>query len=165
MRIERDGDLYTASWSKDGENFTQIGDPVSLPGAASVQDIGLFVTAHSTGTSAVEFQDFSFDDDPVDPEEPGTGTPPQCAAQKSDDFDAASINTGRWTVVRTAPGRRSRSRTARRSCPSSRATSTRRSRARSATWASRHPPARGRSRPRSRSRSHGTGSTRVSSCT
>ncbi|KRD47598.1 hypothetical protein ASE27_04745 [Oerskovia sp. Root918] len=105
VRIERDGDLYTASWSKDGENFTQIGDPVSLPGAASVQDVGLFVTAHSSSTSAVEFQDFSFDDDPVDPTEPGTDTPPQCAAQKSDEFDAPSINTGRWTVVRTAPGK------------------------------------------------------------
>ncbi len=65
VRIVRDGDLYTASWSKDGENFTQIGEPQALPGAASVQDVGLFVTAHSTSaTSAVEFQDFVFDDDP-----------------------------------------------------------------------------------------------------
>lgn len=65
VRIQRDGDDYTAFWSSDGEEFTQIGDPVTLPGAASVQDVGLFVTAHhASETSEVEFTDFVFDDDP-----------------------------------------------------------------------------------------------------
>ncbi|MBD8080167.1 ThuA domain-containing protein [Cellulosimicrobium arenosum] len=104
VRVVRDGDLYTAYWSKDGENFTQIGEPESLPGAAAVQDVGMFVTAHSTtSTSAVEFQDFVFDDDPVDPEEPVEETPPQCLADSSDEFDGDEIDP-RWTVVRQAEG-------------------------------------------------------------
>jgi glucose/arabinose dehydrogenase/PKD repeat protein/type 1 glutamine amidotransferase len=73
MRLVRDGDLYTAYWSLDGEEFTQVGEPVTLPGAASVQDVGMFVTAHSTSaTSRVEFADFVFDDDPGEPGEPDT---------------------------------------------------------------------------------------------
>ncbi len=46
VRITRDGAAYTAFWSKDGVNFTQVGRPVTLPGAAKLQDIGLVVTAH-----------------------------------------------------------------------------------------------------------------------
>ncbi|WP_265521974.1 ThuA domain-containing protein [Oerskovia flava] len=104
VRIERDGDLYTASWSKDGTNFTQIGEPQALPGAASVQDVGLFVTAHhATATSAVEFQDFVFDDDPAGPGEPGGGEPPQCLAPRSDEFDGDEVDS-RWTVVREGDG-------------------------------------------------------------
>ncbi|MGW9419649.1 ThuA domain-containing protein [Cellulosimicrobium funkei] len=104
VRIVRDGDLYTASWSKDGENFTQIGEPQALPGAASVQDVGLFVTAHSTSaTSAVEFQDFAFDDDPQTGG-PGEETPPQCLADSSDEFDGDTLDP-RWTVVRQADGK------------------------------------------------------------
>ncbi|MCB7137993.1 ThuA domain-containing protein [Cellulosimicrobium marinum] len=104
VRIVRDGDLYTAYWSKDGENFTQIGEPQALPGAASVQDVGMFVTAHSsTARSAVEFQDFVFDDDPVTPEEPGDDVPPQCLAHSSDEFDGDELDA-RWTVVRQAEG-------------------------------------------------------------
>src|SRR5699024_1808303 len=65
VRLERNGDDYRAYWSTDGENFTPIGGPVQLPGAASVQDLGLFVTAHSgTQTSEVVFSDFVFEDDP-----------------------------------------------------------------------------------------------------
>ncbi|WP_454854975.1 Ig-like domain-containing protein [Promicromonospora soli] len=68
VRLVRDGDLYTAYRSSDGETFTQIGEPEALAGAADVQDVGLFVTAHSTSArSAVEFQDFVFTDEPDPP--------------------------------------------------------------------------------------------------
>ncbi|MEU4364424.1 ThuA domain-containing protein [Promicromonospora sp. NPDC023987] len=68
VRLVRDGDLYSAYWSSDGETFTQIGEPEELAGAADLQDVGLFVTAHSTtNRSAVEFQDFTFDDQPDPP--------------------------------------------------------------------------------------------------
>ncbi|MEE6286919.1 ThuA domain-containing protein, partial [Georgenia sp. MJ173] len=106
MRLERNGDDYTAFWSTDGENFTRIGAPVQLPGAASVQDIGLFVTAHhASATSEVEFADFVFDDDPADPDpdpEPGPG--PICATTMSDEFDGDDLNGQRWTTVRSADG-------------------------------------------------------------
>ena len=68
VRLVRDGDLYSAYWSADGETFTQIGEPEELAGAADLQDVGLFVTAHSTTKrSAVEFQDFTFADQPDPP--------------------------------------------------------------------------------------------------
>jgi hypothetical protein len=68
VRIVRDDDLYSAYWSSDGETFTQIGQPEALPGAADLQDVGLFVTAHSASNrSAVEFQDFTFADQPDPP--------------------------------------------------------------------------------------------------
>ncbi|GAB3161871.1 hypothetical protein GCM10027059_13090 [Myceligenerans halotolerans] len=102
VRLVRDGDQYSAYWSKDGENFTRIGEPETLPGAASVQDVGLFVTAHSTtATSAVEFAGFAFDDDPAGP---GDTDPPQCLAQDpSDEFDGEELDP-RWTVVRQGEG-------------------------------------------------------------
>ncbi|OLT45557.1 hypothetical protein BJF88_05965 [Cellulosimicrobium sp. CUA-896] len=165
VRIVRDGDLYTAFWSKDGATFTQIGEPQTLPGAAAVQDVGMFVTAHSTtATSAVEFQDFVFDDDPVAPEEPGDDVPPQCLAHASDEFDGDDSTPGGPRSARPR-ARRSRSRTATRSCRWSRATSTRPRPVRSATWDSRPRPAPGRSRRSSTCRSRGTGSTPVSSST
>ncbi|MEE6274635.1 ThuA domain-containing protein, partial [Georgenia sp. MJ206] len=109
-RIVRDGDEYTAFWSSNGTSFTQIGDPVTLPGAASVQDIGLFVTAHhATARSTVVFSDFVFDDDPSDPDpdpdpdpEPGPG--PVCTTTLSDDFDGDELDAQRWTTVRSAEG-------------------------------------------------------------
>ncbi|WP_152189228.1 ThuA domain-containing protein [Georgenia satyanarayanai] len=104
MRIVRDGDQYTAFHSTNGEDFAQIGQPVTLPGAASVQDLGLFVTAHhATATSEVVFSDFVFDDDPVVPDpdpdpEPGPG--PVCPVPMSDEFDGESLDAHRWTTVR-----------------------------------------------------------------
>src|SRR5690606_4987884 len=108
VRIERDGDDYTASWSRDGVTFTQVGAPVQLPGAASVQDIGLFVTAHhATARSEVVFSDFVFDDDPgseepEEPEEPSAG--PTCQTTMSDEFTGAELDASRWTTVRNAEG-------------------------------------------------------------
>ncbi|MEV1328560.1 ThuA domain-containing protein [Micromonospora costi] len=105
VRIVRDGDQYYGYWSKDGVTFTRVGDPVTLPGAVTPQDIGLAVTAHSaSATSEVEFSGFSLVDEVIhpgpDPEpEPGPG----CVVKGSDTFDGTALDTGRWTVVRNAP--------------------------------------------------------------
>ncbi|QGH70029.1 ThuA domain-containing protein [Pseudactinotalea sp. HY158] len=104
VRLERNGEDYQAYWSTDGETFAPIGGPVALPGAASVQDLGLFVTAHnSTETSEVVFSDFVFDDDPdfPDPEEPGPV--PVCDGPMSDEFGGSTLNAARWTTVRNDP--------------------------------------------------------------
>lgn len=104
VRLSRDGADYQAAWSRDGVTFTNIGGPVQLPGAASVQDIGLFVTAHSGNVSTVNFSDWTFDDDPTtEPEEPET--PPSCVGLRSDEFDGTAVDTSRWTTVRNATGR------------------------------------------------------------
>lgn len=108
VRITRDGDDYTAYWSKDGVTFTAVGDPVTLPGAASVQDIGMFVTAHSgTATSEVVFSDFDFDTEPPAPDpdpEPEPEVLPACLVTQSDEFDGDALNGKRWSVQRLADG-------------------------------------------------------------
>ncbi|RIJ70805.1 DUF1349 domain-containing protein, partial [Nakamurella silvestris] len=107
VRLERNGPDYTSYYSKNGVDFTKIGTSRTLPGAAAIQDIGMFVTSHKAGTpSEVEFQDFTFDDNPdfggvVDPIDP----PPSCVGLRSDEFDGTSVDTGRWTVVRNADGK------------------------------------------------------------
>lgn len=106
VRIMRDGDEYTAYWSSDGENFTQVGSPQTLPGAADVQDIGMVVTAHNSNeVSRAVFSDFELDLDPDDPGDPDPGPEPPgpiCPIQQSDEFDGAELNEKRWTTVRTA---------------------------------------------------------------
>jgi glucose/arabinose dehydrogenase/PKD repeat protein len=106
VRLVRDGDQYTAYWSKDGENFTAIGGPVSLPGATTFQDIGVAVTAHSTtARSEAVFRGFTLDDQAWQPEpDPDPEPGPGCVAQASDDFEGDGLNTARWTVVREADG-------------------------------------------------------------
>ncbi|WP_275005879.1 ThuA domain-containing protein [Promicromonospora iranensis] len=93
VRLVRDGDLYTAYRSSDGETFTQIGEPEALPGAADLQDVGLFVTAHSASNrSAVEFQDFAFDDQP-DPPQVEVTAAPRCTGPQARVVVSAT-NTG-----------------------------------------------------------------------
>jgi glucose/arabinose dehydrogenase/type 1 glutamine amidotransferase/regulation of enolase protein 1 (concanavalin A-like superfamily) len=108
VRIVRDGDQYTGYWSKDGETFTQVGDPVVLPGATAIQDIGLAVTAHSTtARSDVVFTDFAVVDGVPDPDpdpDPDPVPGPACNIGGSDVFDGDELNTTRWTVVREADG-------------------------------------------------------------
>lgn len=104
VRLARSGDRYFAYWSKDGETFTQVGDPVELPGATSTQDVGLFVTAHSsTATSEVQFDGWVFEDEwtPPSEEEPEPG--PSCLTSQSDEFDGDTLS-GRWTTQRAAEG-------------------------------------------------------------
>ena len=105
VRIVRDGNQYYGYWSKDGVTFTRVGDPVTLPGATTPQDIGLAVTAHSTSaTSEVEFTGFSLVDEVIHPTpEPEPEPGPSCAIAGSDPFDGDTLNTTRWTVVRHAP--------------------------------------------------------------
>ncbi|AYY14126.1 DUF1349 domain-containing protein [Actinobacteria bacterium YIM 96077] len=108
VRIFRDGDEYTAYWSTDGENFTQVGEPQVLPGADDVQDIGIAVTAHNaTETSRAEFSEFELDLDPEDPGDPEPDPDPDypgpvCRMQQSDEFDGDALHAKRWTAVRTA---------------------------------------------------------------
>jgi glucose/arabinose dehydrogenase/PKD repeat protein len=106
VRLVRDGDSYTAYWSKDGVNFTAVGDPVPLPNGASAQDIGLVVTAHNAAaTSEVAFSGFTLDDQAWSPNpDPGPEPGPGCAIQGSDVFDGDTLNTTRWTDVRNADG-------------------------------------------------------------
>jgi cytochrome c len=112
VRIMRDGDEYTGYWSTDGEQFTQIGSPQTLPGAGEFQDIGIVVTAHdANATSRAEFSDFELD---LDPEDPGDPDPegPECSPDDpeggvrapSDEFDDDELDGCRWTTYRTASG-------------------------------------------------------------
>jgi glucose/arabinose dehydrogenase/PKD repeat protein/regulation of enolase protein 1 (concanavalin A-like superfamily) len=105
VRLVRDGNSYTAYWSKDGENFTAIGDPLALPGAGSAQDVGLAVTAHNAAaTSEVEFSGWT-----LEPEAwtPGSGPEPEpgpaCVVQGTDAFDGDALNRTRWSTVRNGP--------------------------------------------------------------
>ena len=108
VRITRDGADYQAYWSKDGETFTPIGGPVQLPGAADVQDIGLFVTAHSaSNTSRVEFTGFEITEGTVDPDpdpDPEPTPLPGCIGGLSDEFEGSALDTDRWSTVRQATG-------------------------------------------------------------
>ena len=103
VRLVRDGDAYTAYWSKDGTNFTAVGTPVALPNGTSAQDVGLAVTAHNAGaTSEVEFSGFTLDDEAWTPggEEPEPEPGPGCVVQGTDAFDGSSVDRTRWTTVR-----------------------------------------------------------------
>ncbi|WP_053205743.1 ThuA domain-containing protein [Jiangella muralis] len=104
VRIVRDGDLYTSYWSRDGETFTQVGEPVALAGATDVQDIGLAVTAHSgTARTTATFTDFTLVDGLPGPD-PEPEDPPVCLLTGSDQFDGSELNARRWTTVRSADG-------------------------------------------------------------
>lgn len=75
LRLERSGDVFTGSYSTDGEEFVVV-EEVTVASAAARQDIGMVVTAHSAdSTSRVEFADFVLDGG-TDP-----GDPPSVAAQ------------------------------------------------------------------------------------
>jgi glucose/arabinose dehydrogenase/PKD repeat protein/type 1 glutamine amidotransferase len=104
VRLVRDGENYTAYWSKDGKTFTQIGQPVKLPGASSVQDVGLAVTAHSASArSEVEFTEWELTDTVPGPDPVDEPTPlPVCVKAGSDEFEGTALNTGLWTTVRQA---------------------------------------------------------------
>ncbi|TDV54958.1 ThuA domain-containing protein [Actinophytocola oryzae] len=106
VRLVRDGDDYTGYWSTDGENFTAVGGPATLPNAGSIQDVGLMVLSHNAGaTSEVEFSDWTFDDEAWEPgPDPEPEPAPTCLMQGSDGFDGTSLNQTRWTTVRNAAG-------------------------------------------------------------
>ncbi|WP_336922139.1 ThuA domain-containing protein [Aquipuribacter sp. SD81] len=106
LRVTRDGSSYQAWTSADGETFTPVGDPVTITGAASVQDIGLAVTAHSTtARSTAVFEDFTVVEGlPEGPEEPELEEFPACPTGGLDEFEGTSLDEARWSTVRAAAG-------------------------------------------------------------
>jgi hypothetical protein len=59
LKLVRSGTTYTGSWSADGTTWNQIGS-VTVPGAAATQDVGVFATAHSGGsTGEADFDGFT----------------------------------------------------------------------------------------------------------
>ena len=104
LKVQKKEKVFTVWCSRDGVTWTQVGSPTLIPSAEAVQDIGLFVVSHISGTLATaEFSDWSLkeiepDPDP-EPEEPA----PACAPSKSDEFDGTAVDTARWTTVRGTP--------------------------------------------------------------
>jgi hypothetical protein len=55
----RSGTTYTGYWSTDGSAWNTVGS-VTVPQAAASQDVGVFATAHSAGTTGeADFDSFS----------------------------------------------------------------------------------------------------------
>ena len=59
LKLVRSGTTYTGYWSTDGSAWNTIGS-VTVPQAAASQDVGVFATAHSAGTTGeADFDSFS----------------------------------------------------------------------------------------------------------
>jgi PKD repeat protein len=103
LKVEKYGKDFIVSCSKNGTDWTQVGAKTTIPAAAAVQDIGLFVTSHIPGTKATaQFSDWAIDTDPEIPDpEPEYDTPPACGGARSDEFDGP-LSAARWTVRRGA---------------------------------------------------------------
>ncbi|WP_236652304.1 NEW3 domain-containing protein [Streptacidiphilus neutrinimicus] len=50
LKLVREGSVFTGYWSTDGATWTQVGQ-ATLPGVATTQDVGVFTSSHSDGTS------------------------------------------------------------------------------------------------------------------
>jgi arylsulfatase A-like enzyme/regulation of enolase protein 1 (concanavalin A-like superfamily) len=61
LRVQRSGTNYTASYSSDGSNWTQIA-AFTLEGATDVQDVGVAVTSGTEENARVEFGEFQVSD-------------------------------------------------------------------------------------------------------
>ncbi|MEO6090676.1 MAG: right-handed parallel beta-helix repeat-containing protein [Umezawaea sp.] len=60
LKLVRDGDTYTGYWSSDGSGWHQIGVPVTVPGVAGSQDVGMLWTSHNAGAEGTAtFDSFS----------------------------------------------------------------------------------------------------------
>jgi hypothetical protein len=65
VKLDRAGNSFTGSISEDGENWTQLGDPVEIAMADPVLG-GLAVTSHASGElRAFQFSDVSVNGEPV----------------------------------------------------------------------------------------------------
>jgi len=53
VKLARDGNAFTASYSYDGANYVRIGSPVTLSTAAAAQDAGIFSTSHDVAQYAI----------------------------------------------------------------------------------------------------------------
>ncbi|SEG84150.1 NPCBM-associated, NEW3 domain of alpha-galactosidase [Actinacidiphila yanglinensis] len=59
LKLVRNGTTFTGSYSTDDSTWTQVGS-VSVPQAAATQDVGVFATAHSAGsTGEADFDSFT----------------------------------------------------------------------------------------------------------
>jgi hypothetical protein len=59
LKLVRDGSTYTGYYSADGTNWTQVGT-ATVPGQATTQDAGLFMTSHAPGApGTVSFNGFT----------------------------------------------------------------------------------------------------------
>jgi hypothetical protein len=59
LKLVRTGTTYTGYWSSDGSTWNTVGT-VTVPGTAATQDVGVFATAHASGTTGeAEFDNFS----------------------------------------------------------------------------------------------------------
>ena len=90
LKVEKYGTDFIVSCSKNGTDWTQVGARTTIPSAAAVQDIGLFVVSHINGTKATaQFTDWAIDTDPDIPDpEPEYDDPPSCSTGGlSDEFD------------------------------------------------------------------------------
>src|SRR6185312_1998670 len=59
LKLVRDGSTYTGYYSTDDATWTQVGT-ATIPGQASAQDSGMFVTSHTSGSPVlVRFNGFS----------------------------------------------------------------------------------------------------------
>lgn len=98
VKLKRSGTEYTAYFSKNGTSWTQVGGAVTLADAASTQDVGMFMVAHSGSSGAVDFSEFAIDTDPKGPEPEKPLEPLMCTgAPFSDEFDAPALAPS-WTV-------------------------------------------------------------------
>ena len=59
LKLVRSGSTYTGYYSMDGSTWQTVGS-ATVPGQATTQDAGIFVTSHSTGSPAeADFSGFS----------------------------------------------------------------------------------------------------------
>lgn len=102
VKLKRSDASYTAYFSKNGTSWTQVGGAVTLTGAASTQDVGMFTVSHASGAGTVDFADFAIDTDPQGPEPELPLEPLMCAgAPLSDEFDGPAVAPS-W-ALRTGP--------------------------------------------------------------
>jgi PKD repeat protein/glucose/arabinose dehydrogenase len=105
LKLEKYGTRFIGSFSKDGTNWTEVGD-ITVASAAATQDIGMFTVSHVAGEQALaEFSGFTLDNDvePPDPD-PEPDPAPTCPGVRSDEFDGTELDSARWSVVRGATG-------------------------------------------------------------
>ncbi len=50
LQLQRNGDIYTGYYSYDGQNWLSVGT-ATVPGQATSQDAGMFVTSHASGSA------------------------------------------------------------------------------------------------------------------
>ena len=111
LKLVRNGTAYTGWYSTDGSTWTWI-DTVSLPSAAATQDVGMFMTAHTSGTlGEVDFDHFglaaappsawSYEAEAQGPVAPATVQP--CAACSGGSKVSGVGNDGSLTFNVAAP--------------------------------------------------------------